>query len=165
MSFSGKVGSLYPPGYEYRRELKTFAWLAGAAFAVSLHYYVSLKWAADLLYDYDVHGEKILNTGRVALSFLEIVRREAQSGYLYGFFIPVFFLAAMAAYHYVYYYRDTKSIYLMRRLPERGTVLKSCLAGPFFTAGVLLALISVWGLVCMGFYFLTIPGDCWPRIR
>ena len=80
-----------------------------------------------------------------------------------GLFVPYFlFLAIMAAFHYAYYHRETKSIYLMRRLPRRSVLVASCVRAPLLGMAVGAAAEAVLGVIYYGIYLLVMPGVCAP---
>lgn len=144
----------FPPGYAYENEWKTvkFLWIVGVV--LSLQYFAELYAAADRLYSYQ-NGIRTLNINAVSPPFLELI-----SGH-WIFYIPLFlFLVLMIAFHYFYYY-NTKSIYVMHRLPS-AVLLKSCAQAPVL--GICLTLISliVLYLLYCGIYFIVIPKRCLP---
>lgn len=156
----GKQGELwrlenyFPPGYEYKRERDSVKLLMGIGMGLSLQFFIRLHQAAEALYEYK-DRERVLREGALAAPFWKLV-----TGH-WGLYVPLFlFLAAMMVYHYIYYYRGAKSIYLMRRLPGRRTVLKSCVAGPLL--GMVLAAVTLVLLYLMyyGIYLLKIPEEC-----
>lgn len=153
-----RLAKWYPPGYEWREELISAAILLGLAFFLSWRYLFRLGQTVQGLYIF-YRGERVLRPDAVAKSFTELVQ-----GSFLGFYLPFVFLAVMIVWHYVCYWRHTKSIYVMRRLPKRGVVFRSCVKGPVLCA-VMLALMAVvlWGLY-LGLYWLAIPAECMPRL-
>lgn len=146
----------FPPGYGYEEERNAAILLMGLGTGLSLLFFMSLHQAAEVLYEYR-DGERVLREGAVAASFGKLV-----SGH-WGLYVPLFlFLTAMMVYHYIYYFRGTRSIYLMRRLPGRWTVLKSCVAGPLLGMGLAAAALTLLYLTYYGLYLLVIPVGCRP---
>ena len=154
-----RLERLYPPGYEWREELISAAILAGLAFFISWQYLFRLDRMRRNFYVSNSMGERILRPDAAAESFAALVQ-----GSFFGFFLPLAFLAAMAIWHYVCYWRRTKSIYVMRRLPKRGVVFASCVTGPVLCAAVLtFFMTALWG-VYLGMYWLAVPAECMPRM-
>lgn len=153
-----KLWKHFPPGYEYEMERNTAGLLLGIAAALSLQYFASLKDAYEMLYYVDRFFERKVRPEAVAASF-------GQLAFPYGsLFLPYFlFLAIMMVYHYLYYYRDTKSIYLMRRLPERGVLVKSCVQAPLLGMAAGALSMAALCLLYYGLYLLVMPGECMPR--
>ena len=146
----------FPPGYEYEWERNSAVLLFGIGVALSLQFFGRLYQAAEALYEYTDRG-RVLREDVVAASFGHLV-----TGH-WGLYVPlVLFLTAMMIYHYIYYYRVTRSIYLMRRLPGRGVVLKSCVAGPLTGLGMVIVILALLYLMYYGIYLLVIPGECLP---
>lgn len=145
----------FPPGYAYENEWKTvkFLWIVGVG--LSLQYFADLYTAVNQLYSYQ-NNRRVLNIYAVAPTFLELI-----AGH-WIFYIPLFlFLILMIAFHYFYYYNNTKSIYLMRRLPS-AVLLKSCAQAPVLGICItLISLIVLYFLYC-GIYFMVIPKKCLP---
>lgn len=148
------LGKYYPPGYEWREELISAAALLGVAFLISWKYLFSLGRAVDALYRFE-GAERVLKPDAVAEPFSALAGDSWQ-----GFLLPVLFLAAMTVWHYVGYFRRTKSIYVMRRLPKRGALFLSCVEGPAVCAGLLaLAAALLYGLY-FGLYLFAVPVEC-----
>lgn len=152
-------GKFFPPGYPYEDERKVTLFLLGLGSVLSLRFFGSLHSAAESLYYVDRTRGRTLMPGAVAESFLELAW-----GYA-GMFLPLYlFLGAMMLYHYFYYYRETRSIYLMRRLPERSTLLKSCVRAPLLGMEAGIVVMAILFLLYYGSYRLLIPAECMPRL-
>lgn len=148
--------NFFPPGYEYRREQNSAILLLGIGAGLSLQFFRNLYYAAGTLYEY-VDYQRVLREGAIAVSFGNLV-----TGH-WGLYVPfVLFLVAMTVYHYFYYYRETKSIYLMRRLPRRSVILASCVKGPLLGLVAGAAALAVLYLLYYGIYLLAIPRECLP---
>lgn len=146
----------FPPGFEYEKERDSALILLGIGVLLSLQFFGDLYTAVEVLYEYE-EGRRVLREGAAAVPFGRLI-----TGH-WGLYVPLFlFLAAMALYHYFYYYRETKSIYLMRRLPKRGVLWKSCVKGPALWLGTGAAFLAVWYLLYYGIYLLAVPGECLP---
>lgn len=146
----------FPPGYEYDWERKSAVLLLGIGAGLSFQFFGRLYRAAAALYEY-TDRRRVLRKDAMAASFGQLV-----TGH-WGLYVPlVLFLTAMMIYHYIYYYRETRSIYLMRRLPRRGVVLKSCVLGPLLGLGMAAVILALLYLLYYGVYLLVIPGECLP---
>ena len=62
-------------------------------------------------------------------------------------------------FHYLYHYQGSRSIYLMRRLPDRWELLRRCIALPL--CGALAALLTglLITLLWAGIYLLATPRE------
>lgn len=147
-----EFGKYYPMGFEYKKELQWVMAFWGLELAGSLYFFIALSREVQSLYHY-VNGERLLRQDRIAASFLEL-----SDWYWAGWFPILAFLLAMPLYHYFYYYRDTKSIYVMRRLPQRGVTFKSCVRGPLLCAAAVLTSAFLLYLLYFGIYLLSIPA-------
>ena len=154
-----RLRKLYPPGYEWREELISAAILFGLAFLLSWQYLFRLGQMTHNLYTYDRYGERILRADALAEAFSELIQ-----GSFRGFLLPIVFLTVMVLWHYISYWRNTKSIYVMRRLPKRGVVFLSCVKGPVFCAVLLALAAGVLWMLYLGLYWLAVPAECIPRL-
>ncbi len=77
-------------------------------------------------------------------------------GNLFCFALVNLAMAGMLLYHIDLHYRGSRSIYLMRRLPQRWELLRRCAALPLLG---LLCSVLVWGLLqpLLFWMYLTIP--------
>lgn len=131
-----------PPGIRAAAEIK---WIAAG---LSLSFLYSLKFVfhflshrSDLLWM--VENVPPLQMPEVSMpGFFALLDHG-----LAGFAAVAVCMAGLALYHWFYHYQGSKSIYLMRRLPQRWELLRRCAALPalgaaacLFTALLLLAL-------------------------
>lgn len=128
------------------------------AFCLSWSYLFRLYRVTSRLY-YFQDGKRFLYPDAVAEPFTKVASMSWT-----GFTVPLLFLALMAVWHYFSYWRGTKSIYVMRRLPRRGVVFASCVKGPTLCAlAVVLAAAALYVLY-LGLYWLAVPAECMPRL-
>lgn len=158
-----KLKKLFPPGYEYRAELKIGGLLWGGTVCISgLYFFPNLHRAINHLFQYELYvGYKGEPPGRVRMeAFEELVE------WYWALWLPViFFWAAMLLCHYLYYYRDTRSIYVMRRIPRRGAIFRSCVPGSVLGAGITLVTAVLLYLLYHQIYWLCITAEWVHRFR
>lgn len=109
------------------------------------------------LFYYNAVGERIVNTRAVMVPF-----RDLLYGVEKGFGLVLAAMPALAVFHYLHHWQGSKSIYLMRRLPDPWELHRRCLAVPFTGAVACMALL---GLMCVVFYLIYIlctPQQCLP---
>lgn len=109
-------------------------------------------------------GERVLREGAVMVDFAQLIQRD-----LIGFFIPAAMMIAAAVQHYHFHLEGSRSIYLMRRLPDRFELHRRCLTLP--ALGLLLTAAAAMAtlLIYFALYMLTTPDRCiapgqWGRI-
>ena len=145
-----------PAGVDGRGTFRGVAWLLGAAMGLTLSVpfrYIALRGE---LYDWTGTGERVLIPERVMAPFYEVL-----GGALWGFGILALCLAALAVRQYLFHWQGgSRSIYLMRRLPDRWELHRRCLTLPALGAagGVLAAGALV--LLYYGLYRLATPAEC-----
>ena len=153
-----RLEKFFPPGYEYKVELRLAGALWGGTVGVSILWFaLDLYLAIERLYQKvsygnlsNMSGRKVLQEGVWVEAFAELV------GWYWELYLPaLLFLAIMPLYHYFYYYRDSRSIYVMRRLPGKGITFKSCVQGSALEAGIVLASAVL-------LYFLYYGIYCYP---
>ena len=146
----------YPPGYEYKNERNSAVLLLAIGVVLSFQFFRNLYRAVGTLNAYRDYGmSRALGEGTLELpSFGRLVIGH------WGLYVPFFlFLMAMILYHYFYYYHETRSIYLMRRLPERGVLIRSCVQGPLLGMGLGAGFLGVLYLLYYIIYLLAIPWE------
>ncbi len=157
---------LFPPGYEYRAELWLTGILWGGAAGVSaLRFAMELYAAVGKLYQRVrcmdlsyISYRMVLREGARVEAFAEL------AGWYWALYLPVLlFLAVMPLYHYFYYFRDARSIYVMRRLPGKGITFKSCVRGPALEACIILSSAALLYFLYYGIYCWGVPAECMPR--
>lgn len=88
---------------------------------------------------------------------------------LHGFGLTAILMIFVAIYHYLYHFHGSKSIYLMKRLPQKTELFKRCVTLPLL--GALCCLISAFLLLLLyyGFYMFATPKqylapDQWQKL-
>lgn len=151
-------GRYFPPGYEYETEGKAAGTLLGIGIVLSLQFFAALyRERGRLRCLLDADSARVWPE-TVARPFLELLR-----GHLILYAPFLLFLLGMTVCHYLYYYRGTKSIYVMRRLPRRGILWRSCVMGPLLGALPGALILVLLYLLYFGIYLLAIPAECLPR--
>lgn len=143
-----------PPGVDLEREL---AWFEGGIF-VSLLYSLGflLRYANEYQSLFLWNGsEKVLDTSAVMPDFIQIL-----GGSLSGFLVLALCMAATAAYHYSYHFQGSKSIYLMKRLPNRWELPRRCLTLPVLGIITCLGIALLLLLIYYAVYMLFTPRAC-----
>ncbi len=157
------VEKYIPAGMDYWQEFKWLAIGAGLSFFYSLGFLFRLNGAYERLFR-RIGMRKVLIEGAIMPDFPVILDKS-----LLGFGILVFGMIILAAYHYSYHYQGSKSIYLMRRLPDRFELWRRCLTLPLLFAAAALLLAGLLLLLYFGLYLLVTPAAClapgqWQKI-
>ncbi|MCI6719931.1 MAG: hypothetical protein MR451_03855 [Clostridiales bacterium] len=150
-----KLSRWAPPGFPLRTELQFFGsgmFFAALYSALFLHRYFIAR--NDL---YETFGtSRVLRPDAVMPDFIVLL-----GGFLLGFAVLALCMAGFALYHYLYHWQGgSKSIYLMRRLPDRWELHRRCLTLPL--AGAVLCGLAALLLFCLYFilYMTATPADC-----
>ncbi len=154
-----KIKNWYPPGYEEAwKEVLLFFVILGCGIFVSFDFLSRLDGQVEGLYYYNTAKGRILRPDGVAESFVGLAWKS-----LWGFGLCALFLVTAVIDHWLYYRRTTKSIYVMKRLPDRGVLARSCLWGPCMGAVLLVLLVLMIYSLYYLCYRLRIPEECMPR--
>lgn len=147
-----------PPGYASRREFNLLWVWFGISVLYSFQFFLRLLSEYNGLFVYVNqmgYTKLVMREDAVMPPFGEVLGSGA-SGFAIGMWITVCFIG----YRYLYHFRGSKSIYLMRRMKKRSLLWKNCLLVPlgeaagFAVAGILLRLLYT------GIYLLVTPGKC-----
>ncbi|MCI5688305.1 MAG: hypothetical protein MR303_07455 [Emergencia sp.] len=76
---------------------------------------------------------------------------------LTGFLILAFIAIPWSIYHYNYHSKESMSIYLMKRLPQRHELLKRCICLPLLSIVFTAAAAFAATLLLFGIYHIAIP--------
>jgi hypothetical protein len=149
------LSEYFPVGIERRRELKRLLYAALAALLYSMGFLVRLAGAHGELYTELRDGTRVLISGAVAEDFARLLR-----GSMIGFWVMAGAALLWASYFYGYHYQDSRSIYLMRRLPQRGELHRRCLTFPLASALALLLLGAATTAAYYLIYVCVMPAQC-----
>lgn len=143
-----------PLGINVRSEWQGY--VAGLAVAVvySMIYLLRYFNARENLYEWTLKGRELIE-GAVMPDFAELM-----DGTLLVFLAIALTMMGLVIYHYIYHRLDTKSYYVMRRLPSRWELHRRCLTLPMIgllicgAAALIVTLIYYW--IYMGYT----PEEC-----
>ena len=152
-----------PVGIRLNGELWTYGLVLCLAALSSLGFFLAYSDAYDSLFHYS--GDlKILKAGAVMPDFDTLSLR-----YFSCFGLVLIVTLSFISTHYSYHHRESKSIYLMRRLSDPWELHRRCLTLP--VVGVGLALLVAFVLLALYFavYMGVTPEECltphqWQKI-
>lgn len=154
-----------PPGLEETEERNFFRFSLSAATVYSMLFFIRFFSALSELYAVDrMTRERVLLEDAVMTDFAELY-----SGLWRGYAILAAAMIFFILRHYLYHRRGTKSIYLMRRLPNRWELHRRCLTLPAAGMGICLLAAVLTLVLYFGFYMLVTPDVCiapgqWQKI-
>lgn len=152
-----------PCGFPVKMEEKALAGILGAALGLSIPLPFRITCARQELYTYR-GTRKVLIEGAMMTDFIDLV----EYAFL-GFFLAILLALAFGLYHYAYHYQGSKSIYLMRRLPNRFELHRRCWSVPLAAALIITAVMVLIFFLYFAFYFFITPEGClapdqWQKI-
>ena len=147
-----------PPGVDSRVELKAIAFGLLGAVVYSLTFIYKYIDARNALFVYRYGTVKTIMEGAIMPQFT-VLLKDTMDGFLM-FFATMLTLIVM---HYMTYYKDSKSIYLMKRLPDRWELYRRCVVIPL----VAIVVQMITGAACLflyyGIYLFFTPAQCLIR--
>ncbi len=142
-----------PPGIDPLFELKFF--LCGiicAALYSLFGFLIRLFAALHLLYDYETRE---LIRGAVMTDYYLLIE-----SLFIGFTIVAICMLALIIYHYAYHTHLSRSIYLMKRLPNPFELHRRCISLPLLTAFMCALCVVVLIVLYFLFYLIVTPKEC-----
>ena len=152
-----------PPGTDFRKDLVEGAVLASVItlifFFVFLAEYMNMR---NGLFETDYKGRLLpqLKPGAVMADIRLLLR-----GKLAGMILMAIYCVVRAVLYYRSFFAESKSIYLMKRLPDKNETLKRSISLPaiVLVLTILFSLLLLGG--CTAVYFLATPKICLPTFR
>lgn len=143
-----------PLGINVRSEWQGY--VAGLAVAVvySMIYLLRYFNARENLYEWTLKGRELIE-GAVMPDFAELM-----DGTLLVFLAIALTMMGLVIYHYIYHRLDTKSYYVMRRLPSRWELHRRCLTLPMIGLLICGAAVLIMTLIYYWIYMGCTPEEC-----
>ena len=154
-----------PPGMSLWRERALFWVLLTVAILHSLEFFPTLQSHLQSLYERLEQYENWGMINQVTMTDLVVLLR----GKFVLFGMPILLCLMAIGNRYRYYHQGSKSIYLMRRLPDRRQWHRSCLVQPTLRILLVIGIMAVLLLVFYAVYMNQVPEGCllpnqWKKI-
>ena len=146
-----------PAGFPIYQEIKIFFLALGISAIYSLGFLIRYLDARADLFETTWSGQKVIIAG---------ARMPEMTSLLHNAFLGFLLMGLLALagifYHYLFHSQGSKSIYLMKRLPNPMELHKRCITLPLI--GILISLITalLLFLIYYGIYFIFTPKVCLP---
>lgn len=152
-----------PPGIDLRQEKGFFITGLIGATLYSLVFLLRYYQARTNLYEWQ-GGKRVLIPDYPMVDFAQLIDKA-----LVGFLALSLCMLALIVYHYAYYHRGSKSIYLMRRLPDSTLLHRQCLTLPLGAIALCLISAALLLLIYYVIYMAFTPEICltpgqWQKI-
>lgn len=154
-----------PPGLEPRPQLRVLSWGLALSLGYSAFFFGRFADAKDMLYTGNgLSGKRRLLPGAIMEDFAFLL-----DGALDGFLVSALCMLAFGVYYYLYHHQGSKSVYLMRRLPQPWERHRRCLALPLSCACLALLAAFFVLLAYYWYYMVNTPAQClqpgqWQKI-
>lgn len=149
-----RIRQIIPVGFKAETEIWIFITAEAIGIIRALLFFYEYRIKYNSLFEI-IYGERVLNATEDMPDFYEILK-----GCFNGFVIAAFIFISLLLYHYIYHHKDSKSIYTMKRLPDKNELHIRCLTIPL-TGIVLSILLSVCLLLLFYYYYITkTPAEC-----
>lgn len=156
---------LSPPGINLTSELQGYFIGVASAFLYSLTFFIRFISTLDNLYGYTHDRTRVLLDDAVMPYYAELLENS-----LNGFIFLAICSLVVILYHYFYFSQNgSRTLYTMKRLPDRTLLAKYCLTLPIIMAVTALVIAFILLLLYFGIYMLLTPNECiragqWARI-
>lgn len=144
-----------PPGVDGNAEIKAIAFGLLAAVVYSLSFIYKYIDARNELFVYRYGTVKTIMEGAVMPRFTELLK-DTMDGFLMFFGV----MLVMIIMHYMTYYKDSKSIYLMKRLPDKWEMYRRCVVVPLVAIFIQIITGAACLLLYYGIYLFFTPAQC-----
>ena len=153
--FSAFLGKNMPPGKKTERWVKGYVIGLTISLLRSFDFLMDYHNAYENLFQWSGGDKKVLWQGAIMPDFVEILGESL--GWFFGYCI--LFLAAVV-WNYLYYYQDSKSIYLMKRLPNPLELHRRAWTLPLIAVGTTILFSFVVLVLYFGIYMIFTPEEC-----
>lgn len=147
-----------PPGYEIAGEYRSFWIYLCSCVIYSLSFFFQYQEEYEALYYWKSEGLYAVRTlrpdGRMPL-FVQIL-----DGSLLFFAGGVLLLGTFVLMRFLHYRRESRSIYVMKRLKDRSILYRSYYQAPLILGGILLTVMLLLVAVYYLFYLAVTPKTC-----
>lgn len=158
-----RITKYAPAGIDLKMERKVFLVGILCALGYSMFFLLRFKNAYDELFEWS-GTRKFLIPGAVMPDFVELL-----DSAMWGFLILHWCMLLLILYHYAYHRQGSKSIYLMKRIPDRWELHRRCLTIPIILACVSLIAMGIIFFLYYKIYMTVTPVECmqpnqWQKI-
>ena len=144
-----------PPGVDSGMELKAISLGLLAAVVYSMSFVYKYMDARNELFVYKYGTVKTLMEGAIMPEFT-VLLKDTMDGFLMFFWV----MLTLIVMHYMTYYKDSKSIYLMKRLPDKWELYRRCIVVPFTAIFIQIITGAACLLLYYGIYLFFTPAQC-----
>ncbi len=124
------------------------------SFLFSLIFFLRYNSAYSVIRDWR-KSNRVLQPGSIIFEDFNVILGSS----LIGFLLLALCMLALIVYHYIYHWQGSKSIYLMKRLPNRWELHRRCLTLPVLAALLCLLAAGALLLIYYGFYMVLTPEE------
>lgn len=140
-----------PPGISVQRERKRLWIFWAVSLLYSLIFFLRLYLSVNRLYD-TCYGQKRLISGAVMDRFTDVMGSS-----LILFLITIVCHLFLAGFYYLSFYQGSRSIYTMRRLPDRWELHRRCWTFPLISALTTWAIAMACLMIFLWIYGMVVP--------
>ena len=157
VSIAQKWQKQIPPGADAQKEMLCFFGGMLLAFLFSTAFFIRYLASYRKLF-HTVNQVRVMKGNAVMTSFSALTE-----GVYWGFGVLILCQVALVLYHVACFHTgNSKSMYLMRRLPDRWAFLRYVLTVPIITVSVSILGASLLHLLYALFYYVCTPNVCLP---
>lgn len=161
---SADLSRYAPPGVKLRQDFQFLGVMMGISFLWSLSFWYRYlyQWRNTLFWSN--HGFSHEYTGAPMLDFVVLLTNRRPGGggsdCLLFYFLSAVLMLFLIFRNYSTFYSGSRSIYLMKRLPDRWELLRRCVTVPLLCAAVCLLCALLTMTIYFVLYLLITPAQC-----
>ncbi len=150
---------LAPCGFELKYELRLFLWGMVVSILYGNLFFIRLYNTWYELFEQGWEDGKWVTKGvregAIMRNFPELLDKA-----LFGFLIVAICMMVFIIIHYGFHYQGSKSIYLMKRLPDKWELHRRCITLPLVGIGICLITAFLLLLLYYAVYMIVTPPEC-----
>lgn len=157
-----KFERLAPPGIDYEKEIRMYITWLTVAVLYSLPVLLRYKSRYGELFYVNIRHLESYNGNPAKYLFPDAEMaplNEVLGTHMLGFAVVAIAMIGVAVYHYIYHRQGSKSIYLMKRLPDRMVYHRRCLSLPLLGIAVAIGVGLLFFGIYAAIYFFVTPEE------
>lgn len=160
---TNKIRKIIPVGIKVETEIWIFFSALAVGICRALLFFQAYIREYNRLFDIE-YGKRVLIKSRMMRDFFEIL-----DGTFDGFIIAIFAFICLIMFHYGYHYKDSRSIYTMKRLPNKFELHIRCFTVPVIGITVSIVISALLLVLFYLYYISKTPAECllpdqWERL-
>lgn len=151
------LSRFFPPGMNtnFERQFVVGLWVCSLIFSLTIFMGNYFNARSNLFAYYGGNNTSVMRPDAEMQPFGALAERT-----MIGFTALILCMVGFAIYHYMYHKQGSKSIYLMRRLPDKGELHRRCLTVPIAVSLLAAVTVVILVIIYIAVYIFATPKGC-----